>query len=343
LLLLGAAIAGRAAHANTRSRELEPWRIERDGRRFEILNTGALWDLLAIRPGMTILDIGTGTGQFAYAFAERLQGRGRVYATDINDSCVRYVKEQAGARGLTNIVPALVQRGGVDAFYRTDTYNLVALFHVSIDFEKEVDFLSDLKSSLAKDGRLVLMIAKEFPDFSGSDFEDDDEGLAQAILREPLDSPFYRAVREATRELLRTSLAAGDPEGLRKAVAAEFNGILANANFGMAFFEGSAFRKELDFTTDERAYADWLTIPNNIRNAAEGVPHATWISGRRVRMVNKLLIVQHYRRFLKNSALYASGLSPAGREAFARAGYVLHREYSDLIPFEDVLVYGGAH
>ena len=50
-------------------------------------------------------------------------------------------------------------------------------------------------------------------------------------------------------------------------------------------------------------------------------------------MINKLLIVQKYRNYLRNKALYSPGLSPAGKDAFARAGYALHREYAEPAPF----------
>ena len=129
--------------------------------------------------------------------------------------------------------------------------------------------------------------------------------------------------------------------GPLEVIAEEFNAILSNANFGMDFFDGSAFTKELDFTREEREYADWLTIPNNAKNASRGVPNATWLSGRKVKMVNKLLIIQKYRKYLRSSALFTPGLSAAGKDAFARAGYALHGEYADVIPFEDVVVYTG--
>jgi ubiquinone/menaquinone biosynthesis C-methylase UbiE len=332
-------LAGQSADAGTRSRVLAPGRIERDSRRFEILNRQALWDVLAVRPGMTILDIGTGTGQFAYAFAERLQGRGKVYATDVNEGCVRYVQEQASERKLGNIAPVLVKREGLDDFYRSDTYDLIAIFHVLMDFEKEVDFLSYLGGSLAGDGRLILMLQKGFPDFSVHDFTADHEGLALAIMREPLDTQFYRALRESTRELMRVSVGTGSAAGLIDAIAEDFNAILTSANFGMDFFDGSAFRKDLDFTREERDFAQWLTLPNNRQSVSRGIPNATWVSLQNARMINKLLIIQRFRKFLRNDALFTPGLSPAGRDAFARAGYALDREYADLIPFEDVLVF----
>ena len=111
----------------------------------------------------------------------------------------------------------------------------------------------------------------------------------------------------------------------------------------MDFFDGSAFKKELDFTREERDYADWLAIPNNIQNASRGVPNATWISGRKVKMINKLLIIQKFRKYLRNNALYTPGLSPAGKEAFSRSGYAVQREYADSIPFEDIVVFTRDH
>ena len=152
VLLVAAGSPVQAAHSGTRSRVLAPGRVERDSRRFEILNTAALWEVLAIRPGMTILDIGTGTGQFAYAFADRLHGRGKVYATDVNEGCVRYVQEQAAGRGLRTVVPVLVDREGLDEFYRSDTYDLIAMFHVLMDYGKEVDFLSYLRARWPRTG-----------------------------------------------------------------------------------------------------------------------------------------------------------------------------------------------
>jgi SAM-dependent methyltransferase len=338
LLLNVTAIPGQTLAAGPRSQTLEPWRIERDSRRFEILNTKALWDLLAIRPGMTLLDIGTGTGQFAYAFAQRLQGRGKVYATDINDGCVRYVQEQAALRELKNIVPTVVKKG-LDEFYRSDTYDVIALFHVLLNYEKEEDFLRYLRGSLANDGRLILIVAKGFPDFSVQDFKDDNPGLVKEIMQEPANTPFYRAFRESTRELLGAPPGTASPAGLAKVIVEDLNLMLADANFGMVFFDGSAFRNDLDFTREERDYADWLTIPNSAGKAAQGLSKETWVSARNARMINKLLIVQKFRKYLKNDLLYSPGLSPAGKEAFARAGYARHGEFTDLLPFRDIVVF----
>lgn len=332
-------IAGQAAGAEPQGRPVASWRVERDSRRFGMLNTDRLWDLLAIRPGMTVLDIGTGTGQFAYAFAERLHGQGIVYATDINGGCVDYVKEQAARRGLTNIVPVLVKKEGLDEFYRSGKYDLVVIIHVRIDYEKEADYLKALKGQVVDGGRLVLILAKEFPDFSPQDLTDDHQGLFEELLREPVGSPFYRGIRESTRALLRASSGTESAEVAARAVAVDFNAILADSNFGMNFASGSVFRKDLAFTREERDYAAWLTIPSNVQAVLRGLPRASWVPPKNARMINKLLIIQKYRSHLKSAGLYASGLTPAFRDAFARAGYSLSMERGDVNPFEDIVIY----
>jgi cyclopropane fatty-acyl-phospholipid synthase-like methyltransferase len=110
-------------------------RISNAAGHLQILATDKFLELLTIRPGMTILDIGTRTGQFAYFFAERLAGTGKVYATDIDEGCIRYVEEEAKRRGLDNLFPVLVKPEGVDEFYGRHRYDLIAFFHVRIPDE----------------------------------------------------------------------------------------------------------------------------------------------------------------------------------------------------------------
>src|SRR5512136_3014849 len=85
ILFLADPDTGQQAYGDTRSDHFPRWRIERDIRRFRIVATDNVMKLLAIRPGMTILDVGAGTGQFAFEFARRMNGTGMVYATDSNN------------------------------------------------------------------------------------------------------------------------------------------------------------------------------------------------------------------------------------------------------------------
>jgi SAM-dependent methyltransferase len=61
-----------------------------------------LAELLGLRPGMTVADIGTGGGAMAIVLG-RLVGSGRVYATDLTPKSLATAREYARTEGLSNI------------------------------------------------------------------------------------------------------------------------------------------------------------------------------------------------------------------------------------------------
>src|SRR4051812_21671015 len=85
--ILAAAVSHRAVNASAAwslvpGFVLNAWKggLEHDGRevydkRIQIV------DAVGLRPGMTVADIGAGTGLFARLFAQRVGPAGRVYAT----------------------------------------------------------------------------------------------------------------------------------------------------------------------------------------------------------------------------------------------------------------------
>jgi len=61
-----------------------------------------LAEVLGLRPGVAVADIGTGGGAMAIVLA-RLVGSGRVYATDITEKSLATAREYAKKEGLTNL------------------------------------------------------------------------------------------------------------------------------------------------------------------------------------------------------------------------------------------------
>lgn len=55
---------------------------------------------LDLKPDQTVLEIGTGTGEFALAAAERCI---KIFAVDISETMVKYAEKKAKARGIENI------------------------------------------------------------------------------------------------------------------------------------------------------------------------------------------------------------------------------------------------
>lgn len=60
--------------------------------------------LVELRPGLTVADIGAGTGGMAVRVARRLGPSGRLYATEIEASKLGAIRNAAQAAGLANVV-----------------------------------------------------------------------------------------------------------------------------------------------------------------------------------------------------------------------------------------------
>ena len=61
---------------------------------------------LHLRAGATVADLGAGSGHYAFALGEKLKsmdGRGRVYAIDVQKHFMEKVKQEAMRRGLGNV------------------------------------------------------------------------------------------------------------------------------------------------------------------------------------------------------------------------------------------------
>lgn len=88
----------------------------------------AVLQRLALRRGMTVADIGSGTGYFAVRLARALP-RGRVYGIDIEPDMVRYLNERAAREGLANLESRLGEPHdpklppGVELVLVVDTYH----------------------------------------------------------------------------------------------------------------------------------------------------------------------------------------------------------------------------
>jgi SAM-dependent methyltransferase len=64
--------------------------------------------LLELGPGMTVADVGAGTGYFVGRLAQRVGPAGSVVATDLEPDMVRYLGERGRREGWTNVRPLQV-------------------------------------------------------------------------------------------------------------------------------------------------------------------------------------------------------------------------------------------
>ena len=97
------------------------------------LQIDRVMDILGIKNGKTVADIGAGSGWFTVRAAKRVASNGLVLAVDINPQATRYIGERAQKEHLQNIKTIqsqpddpLLPAGSVDAVLMLKTYHEIA-------------------------------------------------------------------------------------------------------------------------------------------------------------------------------------------------------------------------
>lgn len=131
----------------------ETW-LERPEREQEENPEGAL-DALNLKPGMTVADVGAGTGYMSLKLAKRVGPTGKVYAEDVQAEMLRQVRTNAAKANAANVVA--VQGSFTDPMLPKGQMDLVLLVDVYHEFSEPQKMLRGIRASLKPDGRLVLL------------------------------------------------------------------------------------------------------------------------------------------------------------------------------------------
>lgn len=320
-----------------------PLAVKRQQFRHEYIKSEALIDSLGITAGMTILDIGSGPGYASFLFAEKLQGSGEVFATDIRADYVKYVADEAKRRGLTNLFSVLVKEEGVDDFYGKHRYDVVFLSNVYHCIDRRIEYFKKLRGFLKPNARLVLILNNQVPLFSVDDLSSVD-GLINSLSTLPENDPFVTHLSTATKRLLKDKATRREP--LASTLVDDFNRMLVDPLFYKDFYRNSFFRKDL-FTAPEREFANWLLMTLEEDGVLERP--ADQIDAKALRAViklNRLFFIKRFGAYLENDGQGA--YVPAGdanrhtskyvmlRELYA-AGYTSLREIK-LSPYFDAVI-----
>jgi SAM-dependent methyltransferase len=117
-----------------------------------------LVQILQLKPGMAIADVGAGFGAWTVAFGKYVGPSGRVYATDIGEKQLAFLREFAKKEGLNNVsVVASAERSTNLPANCCDAILIRDAFH---HFTQPDDFLKSVVASLKPGGRLALI---DFP------------------------------------------------------------------------------------------------------------------------------------------------------------------------------------
>lgn len=120
--------------------------------------------LTSPQKGWRVLDVATGGGHVAYAFAPYVT---RVWATDITQEMLDMVKGEAAKRGLTNIRTAYAKAEALP--FEDESFNLVTCRIAPHHFDSISEFLAEVHRVL-KPGALFALVDNVVPQGSVGDY-----------------------------------------------------------------------------------------------------------------------------------------------------------------------------
>jgi precorrin-6B methylase 2 len=128
--------------------------LEREEREKEE-RTDLLIKELDVKPGMTVADIGAGTGYFSRRIAPLLGSAGRVFAVDVQPQMVTLLERLAAKDKITNITAVLGESAQVKlADASIDLAIMVDVYH---ELEYPYEMMQSIVKALKPGGRLVFV------------------------------------------------------------------------------------------------------------------------------------------------------------------------------------------
>lgn len=112
-------------------------------------------EAVGLRPGMTVADVGAGTGLFLGPFAEAVGPEGHVYAVDLSPGFVGLIENRARRLGLDNVTA--VQCTAKSSELPADSVDLVFVCDTYHHFEYPRNTLASLHRALRPGGELVVV------------------------------------------------------------------------------------------------------------------------------------------------------------------------------------------
>lgn len=156
-----------------------------DPKRDEKLQPNRIMDVLGIKEGSNVADIGAGSGWFTVRAARRVGASGAVYAVEINSEYLKHIEDRAKTENLPNIRPILGQED--DPLLPANSIDAVLLLKTYHEIAQPIRLMSRVREALRR-GALVGII-----DRNG---EGDDHGTRKATVIEEVGRAGFELVAE---------------------------------------------------------------------------------------------------------------------------------------------------
>jgi predicted methyltransferase len=139
--------------ANVMSWEKADW-LEREGRA-ETEKPELVLQAMELKPGLTVAEIGAGTGFFSRRIAKVVGPAGKVYAEDIQPQMLDLLKQRTAKEGVHNVITVLGTE--TDPKLPAHSVDRVLLVDVYHEFQKPEPMLAAIRDCLAPGGTVTLV------------------------------------------------------------------------------------------------------------------------------------------------------------------------------------------
>jgi len=130
-------------------------------RRIEGLQVDKVVETLKVRPDDRVCDLGSGSGLFTRPLARKANGKGVVYAVDIDSELLKHVERTAQEQKLTNIKPILASETDPKL---PEPVDLITIFDTMHHIGNRGEYLKGLKKYLKPGGRVaVIDFSRDWP------------------------------------------------------------------------------------------------------------------------------------------------------------------------------------
>ena len=151
------AAAGQHGHQPDRTPNIMEYidRLDRP-ERDQYQKPAQVMEALALKPGMSIADIGSGSGYFTSRFAEAVSHSGKVYAVDVEPKALDYIKEGLARTGSRSSVEFVLARPD-DPTLPDASIDLIFICNTFHHLDNRPQYFRNLRSVLKPRGRIAII------------------------------------------------------------------------------------------------------------------------------------------------------------------------------------------
>lgn len=117
-----------------------------------------------LEPGMTVLEVGPGSGMYTMGAARRVGAQGKVVSVDIEPKMIERVKRRAEKEGIENIDARVAS--AYDLPFEDGTFDVVYMIAVIGEIPEPVRAMQEFHRVLSASGKLVfseLLVDPDYP------------------------------------------------------------------------------------------------------------------------------------------------------------------------------------